>query len=387
METLRGVTWDHVRGFGPLEATALEYGRLRPEVSVIWERRSLQALADFPVERLAETYDLVMLDHPWVGAIASGDSLVALDSCMPEDFLDGLAEDAVGPSFRSYQYGDHLWALPVDAAAQVSAHSRDLAGELPTTWDDVLVFAEECARGSVGRVGMPLIPVDAFCAFATLCASHGEVPFAGPALGVSEETGHAVLDWMRRLVWLADERSLTWNPPTMLEEMSCYGQICYVPLLFGYSNYSREGFRPRLVDFADIPVTAAGGSPEGAIIGGVGLGISRRCQHLTAAADYAMYVASPAVQASTYFAAGGQPASAAAWADDGVNEQAGQFFRNTRLTLWAGQVRPRHAGFIKFQDECGRLVHECLVERSDVEKALTGINELWARRGTRSPNT
>jgi multiple sugar transport system substrate-binding protein len=379
METLRGVTWDHVRGYGPLEATALAYGRLRPDVSVIWERRSLQDLADFPVQRLAETYDLVMLDHPWVGAIAGGDSLVALDTCMSEDFLDRLAQDSVGPSFRSYEYGDHLWALPVDAAAQVSAHSRDLSGDLPSTWDDVLVFAEECARGTVGRVGMPLIPVDAFCAFATLCASNGEVPFTGPALGVTDETGHAALDWMRRLALVADVRSLTWNPPTMLEEMSCYGQICYVPLLFGYTNYSREGFRPRLVDFTDIPVTTAGAPPQGAIVGGVGLGISRRCEHLALAADYAMYVASPTVQSSTYFAGGGQPASAAAWADEGLNQQAGWFFKNTRRTLWAGQVRPRHAGFIKFQDECGRLVHEFLVQRSDVEKALTGINALWAR--------
>jgi multiple sugar transport system substrate-binding protein len=382
METLRGVTWDHVRGYGPLEATALEYGRLRPDVSVIWERRSLQALADFPVERLAETYDLVMLDHPWVGAIAGGESLVALDTCMPQDFLDGMAQDSVGPSFRSYQWADHLWALPVDAAAQVSAHSRDLAGELPATWDEVLLFAEECARGTVSRVGMPLIPVDAFCAFSTLCASHGEVPFTGPAVGVSDETGQAALNWMRRLALVADVRSMSWNPPTMLEEMSCYGQICYVPLLFGYSNYARDGFRPRLVDFADIPVATAGAPPEGAIVGGVGLGISRRCGHLAVAADYAMYVASPTTQSSTYFAGGGQPASAAAWADESLNQQAGWFFKNTRRTLWAGQVRPRYDGFIKFQDECGRLVHDFLVERSDVGKALAGINELWARGTT-----
>lgn len=379
MVTLRGVTWNHVRGFGPLEATALTYGRLRPDVSVVWERRSLQALADFPIDHLAETYDLVMLDHPWVGAIASKDTLVPLDSCIPEDFLTGMEEDSVGPSFRSYLYGGHLWALPVDAAAQVTAHSPKLGDELPATWDDVLVFAKECTRGSVGRVGMPLIPVDAFCAFATLCASHGEVPFTGPDSGVSDETGHAVLEWMRRFVSLADERSLIWNPPSMLEEMSSGGQICYAPLLFGYSNYSRNGFRPRLVAFADIPVTTVGAEPKGAILGGVGLGISHRCEHMATAAEYAMYVASSTTQSTTYFSAGGQPGSATAWADEALNEQAGNFFTNTTQTLWAAQVRPRHAAFIGFQTECGRLIHEFLTDGSEVDKVLGVVNRLWAR--------
>jgi hypothetical protein len=57
---------------------------------------------------------------------------------------------------------------------------------------------------------------------------------------------------MKRFLVLADERSLRWNPPTMLDEMGTGGDICYVPLLFGYSNYSREGFRPLAVDFSDL---------------------------------------------------------------------------------------------------------------------------------------
>jgi multiple sugar transport system substrate-binding protein len=379
VETLRGVTWDHVRGFDPLEATAKAFGALHPDVSVNWERRSLQALADFPVDRLAETYDLVMLDHPWVGTIEASGCLVPLDTCVPSEFLSDLEKDSVGPSFGSYRYGGHLWAVPIDAAAQVSAHLRGPKTELPETWDDVLVFAAECARATSGRVAMPLIPVDAFCAFATMCASRGEVPFVDRSVAVSDEIGHAVLDWMRRFVALADERSLRWNPPTMLDEMGTGGDICYVPLLFGYSNYSRDGFRPLPVDFSDIPVASPGSEPAGAILGGVGLGISKKCQYRAAAFEYAMYVASPDVQAGQYFSAGGQPASAAAWADGNLNSQSGNFFHNTARTLFAAQVRPRHSGFIAFQDECGRIVHKFLVEGSVVEDTLKTINELWKR--------
>lgn len=377
METLRGVTWDHVRGFDPLEATAKAFASVQPEVSVLWERRSLQALADFPIDRLAETYDLVMLDHPWVGTIASSEYLLPIDTLVEAELLAGLSRDSTGPSFESYRYGQHLWALPIDAAAQVSARGHNSPTELPATWDDVLLLAKECSEGSPGRVGMPLIPVDAFCAFATMCASRGEVPFRSQESAVSDEVGLAVLEWMQRFVALADERSLSWNPPTMLEEMSTTGDISYVPLLFGYSNYSRGGFRPRLVEFADIPVATAGAEPSGAILGGVGLGISRKCAHSDAAVSYATYVASAAVQGGIYFAAGGQPASWAAWSDDDVNARSGQFFRNTSRTLRAAQVRPRYSGFISFQDRCGLAIHSFLREGSSLEGTLEHISQLW----------
>ena len=50
-------------------ATAKSYQLAHPEVEIYWDKRSLQDFADFPIETLAETYDLVMIDHPSVGTL------------------------------------------------------------------------------------------------------------------------------------------------------------------------------------------------------------------------------------------------------------------------------------------------------------------------------
>ncbi|HYF12465.1 MAG TPA: carbohydrate ABC transporter substrate-binding protein, partial [Actinomycetota bacterium] len=76
MIELRGTTWDHPRGLGGVSAVAEAYGRAHPDIRVSWEVRSLQAFADHPVERLAETYDLIVLDHPSVGEAATAGCLV-----------------------------------------------------------------------------------------------------------------------------------------------------------------------------------------------------------------------------------------------------------------------------------------------------------------------
>ena len=68
MIRLLGTTWNHTRGYAPLAATANAYHVDHPAVDIQWERRSLQDLADFPIETLAENYDFVVIDHPSVGA-------------------------------------------------------------------------------------------------------------------------------------------------------------------------------------------------------------------------------------------------------------------------------------------------------------------------------
>ena len=50
---LRGIAWDHSRGFTPMVATAQRYGELHPGIQVTWEKRSLQAFADAPLAALA----------------------------------------------------------------------------------------------------------------------------------------------------------------------------------------------------------------------------------------------------------------------------------------------------------------------------------------------
>ena len=74
---LRGITWNHSRGFVSVVATAQRFCEIRPEVDIIWEKRSLQEFADAPIQGLAEDYDLLVIDHPWAGYAAHSQSPLA----------------------------------------------------------------------------------------------------------------------------------------------------------------------------------------------------------------------------------------------------------------------------------------------------------------------
>jgi multiple sugar transport system substrate-binding protein len=73
-------------------------------------------LADFPVQKLAEIYDLLVIDHPFVGFAAADGCLLPLDQQIDAAVLADQAASSVGPSHRSYIYGGHQWALATDAA-------------------------------------------------------------------------------------------------------------------------------------------------------------------------------------------------------------------------------------------------------------------------------
>ena len=64
--------------------------------------------------------------------------------------MPGLADEVfVGPSLASYRYDGHIWALPVDAAAQVAVSRPDLmqrlGAEVPRTWEDVIRLGKHAA--------------------------------------------------------------------------------------------------------------------------------------------------------------------------------------------------------------------------------------------------
>src|SRR4051794_21835548 len=112
MVELRGVTWDHVRGYGGVRAAAEAYRLERPDVRVTWETRSLQAFADQPVEQL-ERYDLIVLDHPSIGEAVARGALAPFEDVAAD--VDGGAT-SVGRSSESYVWDGRRGGLPVDAA-------------------------------------------------------------------------------------------------------------------------------------------------------------------------------------------------------------------------------------------------------------------------------
>jgi multiple sugar transport system substrate-binding protein len=155
MPMLKGMTWDHSRGFDPMVATAAEYARSHPDVQIVWERRSLQAFADVPLEQLASQYDLLVIDHPHVGEASRQGCLLALESTGRQRELATLALQSLGGSHQSYAFEGHQWALAIDAATQVACYRPDLLPMPPSTWDQVIQLAKS------GKVLWPIKPVDA----------------------------------------------------------------------------------------------------------------------------------------------------------------------------------------------------------------------------------
>jgi multiple sugar transport system substrate-binding protein len=369
---LRALTWEHERGSGSLRAAADRYRQLTG-IEVDVDARSLQAFAVAPLEQVTAGYDLVVLDHPHIPLAATTGLLVALDGAGHDDELAELARQSVGGSHASYAYADHQWGLANDAAAQVAAYRPDLLASPPQTWDEVLELA-----GS-GRVLWPAKPIDAFSSLCTLAAQHGARPPVGATTYLSADLVRTCLDLLHRLTASVPAECLTSNPIEVAERLAEGDHYAYSPLLFGYTNYSRPGYRSHRLRYVDMPVRAAGEAPTGALLGGAGIAVVRGSSQVPAAVDFAFWVAGRDTQCGVYFDGGGQPGNAAAWDDDRLNAETWDFFRGTRATLEGAWVRPRAVGFPDFQDEIAQLVTACLRRQIDDDTLIRAMDAATAR--------
>src|SRR5688500_7546033 len=150
---LNGITWGHSRGITPLLAASQRYNELHPEIEIRWTKRTLQEFADFPIERLTEQYDLLIIDHPWVGCAAATNCVLPLDKYLSAEFLEDQARNSTGLSHQSYHYKGHQWALAIDAATPAASYRPDLLQQskiaLPQSWEEVLQLAKS------GKVAVP----------------------------------------------------------------------------------------------------------------------------------------------------------------------------------------------------------------------------------------
>jgi multiple sugar transport system substrate-binding protein len=372
MTTLRGMTWEHPRGYDCQVASAQEYQRLTG-VEVQWEFRSLQAFADEPIASLAARYDLMVIDHPHVPLAAAEGLLAPLDGAGYDDQLAALAADSVGRSHAAYAHAGHQYGLATDSATQVAVHRPDLLPVPAGSWDEVLELAAE------GRVLWPAKPIDAWSSLCTIAANNGTPVAARPGEFLTAEDAGPVLEVLHRLTERVPAWCLAANPIEVAEALAG-GQDerwAYAPLLYGYTNYSRIGFRPHRLRYVDIPAGPRG--VAGSQLGGAGVAVSAHASDVDAARAYALWVASPAVQAGVYYDAGGQPGYASSWEDDRLNADSWDFFRGTRATLEGAWVRPRTAGFIEFQDTVSPWVTATLRGELTDDELLRRAGDLATR--------
>lgn len=362
---LIGMTWDHPRGYRGLEAASEAYSRER-DVSLSWDRRSLQAFADAPIAEIAERYDLIILDHPHVGAIAETGCLQPLP--MPDD----AGRVSLGGSLESYVWDARLWAYPVDAACQMAVKRPDLCTtELPA-WEAVLDAAP-----ADYRLVTPLLPVDAFCMLLTLVATRGEAVLPhSPDRFVSAESGLLALRILKALYRLGPPDAVSWNPIRTLEAMSTTDEFAYAPCLFGYINYARPGFRTSVLTYCDLPSFRSDDAKRG-ILGGAGIGVSARSKSPEAAMDFAAWVASEPVQSGVYIENEGQPAHADTWRGRADDPRYSGFLQGGFRTMESAWTRPRDPWFLGFVDDVCAILPDFFTRDIPEERFLGEIDGLY----------
>lgn len=375
MIELTGITWNHTRGYLPMIATAQRFSELHPDVSISWQKRSLQQFADAPLADLAARFDLMVIDHPSIGEAAHLNLLLPLDEHLPSDYLADQAANSVGQSHTSYSIGGHQYALATDAATPIAGWRPDLLAKAgaqpPATWDDLLALARR------GLVTVPAIPIDSLMNLFMLANALDAEPFTTPGEVIASPAGKEALQLLRELVCLSAPGSLDRNPIRTWQLLADSEEIAYCPFAYGYSNYSRPGYASNVLQTGGL--VTLNGKPLRSTLGGAGLAISRNCKHPEQALAYAKFSASAEVQKTLYTHSGGQPGHRAAWLDTALNGLTNGFFQSTLPTLDAAWVRPRFPGFIAFQDAASNLVHDYLVHGGGEAEVINRMNQILYR--------
>ncbi|MBE7559001.1 extracellular solute-binding protein [bacterium] len=375
MIRLSGITWDHARGYDPMIATGAAFHREHPQVEIVWEKRVLQEFAYEPLDRLAARFDLLIMDHPWLGGAVKHNCLLPLDAYLDADYLEDQAANSVGPSYASYSWQGRQYALAVDTATPVAAWRPDQLAAPPATWEELLDLARE------GRVALPAMPVDCMMHFYMLCCALGREPFPDEETVIDARIGAEALETLRELAGWCKPEMFGLNPFQVYERMLASGPEVYCPFGYGYSNYARPRLGGPVLRFGEM-VTSKDGKLLRTTLGGTGWPCPR-CREIDAAMGTCATLrrgrASRALRGERRPA---QPIAPRGWM--GRQRALRRFFRATLPALDRAWLRPRYAGHLAFQDQAGDLVHAFMREGGDPKRTLGRMREIYlhTREGT-----
>ena len=370
---LNGIAWGHSRGITPLLAASQRYNELHPGIEIRWEKRTLQEFADFPIEKLTKQYDLLIIDHPWVGRAAADKCVLPLNEYLPEEYLQDQLLHSTGYSHHSYNYGNAQWALAIDAAAPAASYRKDLFDKstvsLPHSWKEVLSLARQ------NKVAVPAIPIDLLMNFYTFCVAHGKGPFSEQDEVIDRYTGKQAIESMKELYSLVDKRMFSLNPIAVAELMTTTDQYWYCPFAYCYSNYSRDGYAKNVLHYTNV--VSFNKNKLKTTLGGTGLAVSAFCRHKETAIDFACWIVSGEMQRTFYVQHGGQPGHRSAWLDKQANQLTHDFFTNVLPVMDNAYIRPRYNGYLHFQDHAGLPLQKCLLDNGNPVKTLNEMNTIY----------
>ena len=370
---LKGIAWNHTRGFTSVVATAQRFEELNPNVRITWEKRSLQAFADASLDELTDNYDLLIMDNPHVSIAARDNNLLAFDDYLSAEFIEELANNSVGKSHASYNVGNKQWTLATDAATPIATWREDLVSQqniqIPKTWEELLELAK------AGKVAFASIPIDTLMHHYMLCIALGGSVFESKIEVAPRAIMIEAIKMYKELVDLAPSYCLEMNPIQIAELMTKTDDIVYSPFNYGYSNYSKN-------NYADNTLKAGGlvtfnGQRLHSTLGGAGVAVSSKTKHAKIAMKYAEFNASEKIQSGFYFDFGGQPGHRKSWLNEEVNKQSKNFFKDTLQTLDEATMRPQYYGYMYFQDEASPVIHNAVTGKISIEAAVDKMNSIY----------
>ena len=378
MTDFTGLTWDHPRGYDALAEAAnrINFTRRDEGLSdlISWDKQPLEGFESAPIADLAAKYDLLVLDHPHIGEAVAEKCLMPLNEIFSAEEIESWQSQSIGPSMRSYNWGEKQWALPLDVAAQVTAYRPDIIKKVPDDWFEI------CDLAKSKPIAQSLAGPHAFLTLISIAGSYGHSP-QGEQLLPDDDLKHG-LEIMHRLYERRPEGTEALNPIALLERMAHSGKIAMIPLVFNYVTYSHPGYASHLVQFANSPVTSDG---LGGVLGGTGIAISRKCKPTPDLCDHIRWLMSVEAQVDLFPVFGGQPSARAAWENERVNADVHDFYQATERNIENALIRPRFDGYIAAQNKMSACIRDALENKNTISGTIQTLRAIWqsARRSAR----
>jgi multiple sugar transport system substrate-binding protein len=375
---LKGLSWGHRRATAPLEALSERFRQTHSGVIIDWVVRPLSDFEHQPIADIAGRYDLLVIDHPFCGDIASSGAFVPLEGVLPRELGPAADKLYVGASLASYRFGGHVWAAPIDAAAPHAAYRADLLRRVdepvPSSWDDTLTLAHRLKSYGLW-VATPVKSPHAYATVASLMANLGRpIVLDSGGSTIDRSAMSTALEALMSLVSRSPEQARDWNAIDISEAMVARDDIAFTPCVYGYATYAESDMRAPL-RFADFCGVA---SPffKGAMLGGTGLAVSASSNSQDIAIEFVRFCLSSEAQDRLIPHHHGQPALETAWRDAENNETFGGYYTSVRRSIENSWIRPRRSSYIRFQSKAGYAVEQYCKRQKTKSETIEGVIKL-----------
>ncbi len=376
MTTVRILCWGHRRAVGPFEAVRAAFAQRRPYIDLQIDVRPLSDFEHQGMAGVVEKYDVIVYDHPFSGDITENGLFLPLDELLPD--LVGPDADGryVGGTLPSYRMAGRIWGAPIDAATQNAVYRADLLAEAgeeaPQSWPDAVALGARLSSKGLS-LGLAVQAPHALLAVAALAANAGRPWSTDPYLPLAIDRA-GFLDGLQRvrdLLAYCPREAMDWNSIDLHDAMVARDDIAFCPCVYGYATYGEADMR-RPLSFAAF----AGAVPPyhaGSAIGGTAAGVSSATKVREEALALVRFLLEGETQDRLIPGHHGQAALLSSWTDPQNDRRFNGFFFAVRPSMETVWIRPRHPGYVGFQNEAGAVVAEGLRDGASDKAILDGV--------------